>query len=181
MVYCPDCGTTNDKDARFCKSCGRTLDDAAAVAASAASESRARERTVDPPVADDGLPAGVDMDGEPGGERVLWTGRPRMPLSFIAAITTRYKLTNERLIITNGFISRQTEQLELYRVNDVDTHQGFLERVFGVGDVRLATTDHSDPDPQLKDIASPARVMDLIRTASRAERQRRRVLLRDEV
>ena len=43
---------------------------------------------------------GQDLDGEPGGERVLWTGRPSIPLSWLARITVRYKLTNERLIIT---------------------------------------------------------------------------------
>lgn len=183
MIYCPNCGTTNEKDAKFCKSCGRTLDDAAATAAAMNPETgvEGRANVVRQPLGDDGLPAGVDLDGEPGGERVVWSGRPQLPLSWWDALTIRYKLTNERLIIHRGFISKSTEQLELYRVNDVDMKQSVIERLFGIGDVRLVTTDATDPDPQLKDIRTPDRVMDLIRTASRAERQRRRVLLRDEV
>jgi hypothetical protein len=179
MIYCPDCGTENEANARFCKSCGRSLADVAADAAPAA------DAPTQPPkgqmIADDGLPVGEDLDGEPGGERVLWTGRPRIPLSWIAALTTRYKLTNERLIITRGFISKRIEEIELYRVNDVSMKQSIMERMFGLGDVRLETTDATTPESQVHDVQNPERVKDLIRQAARSERQRRRVLLRDEV
>ncbi len=173
MINCPDCGTQNEPGSRFCKSCGRELSGATAAA--------------EPPVvkgqmiADDGLPVSEDLDGEPGGERVLWTGRPRVPLSWIDALTIRYKLTNERLMVTRGFISKHIEEIELYRVNDVSMKQSIMERMFGLGDVRLETTDATTPDPQIKDIQGPERVKDLVRQAARAERQRRRVLLRDEV
>jgi hypothetical protein len=179
MIYCPDCGTENEANARFCKSCGRSLADVAADAVPAA------DAATQPPkgqmIADDGLPVGEDLDGEPGGERVLWTGRPRIPLSWIAALTTRYKLTNERLIITRGFISKRIEEIELYRVNDVSMKQSIMERMFGLGDVRLETTDATTPESQVHDVQNPERVKDLIRQAARSERQRRRVLLRDEV
>lgn len=177
MIYCPDCGTENEANARFCKSCGRALADAAASAAPAAPPAAPRGQVI----ADDGLPVGEDLDGEPGGERVLWQGRPSLPLSVIARITTRYKLTNERLIVTHGFVSKRVEEIELYRVNDVSMKQSVMERMFGLGDVRLETTDASTPEPQMKDIKAPERVKDIVRQAARAERQRRRVLLRDEV
>ena len=177
MIYCPDCGTQNEANARFCKSCGRTLTDVATATGATAPASPPKGQLI----ADDGLPIGEDLDGEPGGERVLWTGRPRIPLSWISALTTRYKLTNERLIVTRGFISKHIEEIELYRVNDVSMKMSVIERIFGLGDIRLETTDASTPEPQIKDVQNPERVKDLIRQAARAERQRRRVLLRDEV
>lgn len=179
MIYCPDCGTENEANARFCKNCGRTLTDAAASTAPAAPPAAAASRGQ--MIADDGLPVGEDLDGEPGGERILWQGRPSIPLSWITRITTRYKLTNERLIITQGFLSKRVEEIELYRVNDVSMKQSVMERMFGLGDVRLETTDATTPEPQMKDIKAPERVKDIVRQAARAERQRRRVLLRDEV
>lgn len=175
MMYCPDCGTQNEANARFCKSCGRSLADVTEDAPTAPRAPRGQM------IADDGLPVGEDLDGEPGGERVLWTGRPSIPLSWIAALTTRYKLTNERLITTKGFIGKRIEEIELYRVNDVAMKQSIMERMFGLGDVRLETTDATTPDAQVSDVQNPERVKDLIRQAARAERQRRRVLLRDEV
>jgi hypothetical protein len=181
MIYCPDCGTENDANARFCKSCGRSLADVGEATAAPASVGTPKAAAKGSMVADDGLPIGEDLDGEPGGERVLWQGRPRVPLSWIAALTTRYKLTNERLITTHGFITKHIEEVELFRVNDVSMRQGVMERIFGLGDIRLETTDASRPEPDIKDVKNPERVKDMIRLASRAERQRRRVLLRDEV
>jgi hypothetical protein len=181
VIYCPDCGTQNDANARFCKSCGRSLADVAGAPGAPAGIAAPSAPPRGPVIADDGLPVGEDLDGEPGGERVLWTGRPRIPFSWIARLTVRYKLTNERLIITRGFISKSVEELELYRVNDVSMKQSITERMFGLGDVRLETTDASTPEPQIKDIKDPERVKDMVRQAARAERQRRRVLYRDEV
>jgi hypothetical protein len=179
VIFCPDCGTQNDPGAHFCKSCGRSLADVAT--ATTAPEAAPSGAARGPMLADDGLPVGQDLDGEPGGERVLWTDRPRIPLSWVGRVTTRYKLTNERLIITRGFVSKRIEELELYRVNDVSMKQSIMERMFGLGDIRLETTDATTPEPQIQDIKNPERVKDLVRQAARAERQRRRVLYRDEV
>ena len=182
MPFCPNCGTENDDEATFCQNCGRQLRDVA--------EAKA---VMDPPVggsrtddqgrmiADDGLPVGQDLDGEPGGERLLWQGRPSRIISPRLGLTNRYKLTNERLMIVHGFIGRRTEEIDLYRVNDVAVKQNPGERVWGMGDIRVMTTDSTAPEKLLHNVREPDRVKDLIREASRAERQRRRVLLRDEV
>ncbi|HEV2108208.1 MAG TPA: PH domain-containing protein [Thermomicrobiales bacterium] len=182
MIYCPDCGTENDEHAAFCDKCGRRLADVAEAQA-----------VMNPPVglggkdaqgrriADDGLPAGHDMDGEPGGERVLWRGRPSKLFSPAKALTNRYKLTSERLMIDQGFIGRRTEEIDLYRVNDVAVQQHPGERVGGFGDITVETSDATAPVKILHNVADPDRVKDLIREAARVERQRRRVMLRDEV
>jgi hypothetical protein len=182
MIICPGCGTQNEDGSRFCKTCGQALSSASSAATATATEPALNKPIVKGQmIADDGLPVGQDLDGEPGGERILWTGRPRAPLSWLEALTTRYKLTNERLMVTRGFISKTIEETELYRVNDVSMKQSIMERMFGLGDIRLDSTDSTTPEPQIKDVKNPERVKDLIRQAARAERQRRRVLLRDEV
>ena len=51
------------------------------------------------------------------------------------ALTNRYKLTNQRLIMTYGFIGRRTEEIDLFRVNDVGVkqhRQGVLQGGFGI-------------------------------------------------
>ena len=132
-------------------------------------------------IADDGLPVGDDLDGEPGGERLLWEGRPSKLASPRLSLTTHYRLTNERLMMVHGFISRRTEEIERYRVNDVGVKQNAAERLLGIGDVRVVTTDATAPMKIMHNVQNPDRVKDLVREASRVERQRRRVLLRDEV
>lgn len=182
MAYCPSCGTANDDNAKFCKQCGRAMDDV--------QEAR---QAMNPPtgapmadkdgrlIADDGLPVGDDVDGVPGGERVIWKGRPQWFFSPISALTRRYKLTNERLQVDNGFISRRHEELDLFRVQDVEIKQGIIARMFDFGDVWIFSSDASTHHFRLRNVGDPVRVKDLVRSASRIERQRRRVILRDEV
>lgn len=180
-LFCPACGSRNDADARFCDTCGRNLDDVRATVAETARVSIGDQKDAEGRLlADDRLPIGNDPEEYPGGERVLWVGRPSKLWSPRLALTQRYKLTSQRLIITYGFIGRRTEEIDLYRVNDVGVKQHPLERITRIGDVYIASADTSSPIRNLHNITTPDRVKDLIREAARIERQRRRVLLREE-
>ncbi len=197
MITCPDCGTENDESARFCDNCGRRLDDVAAgstaatatAAPTSARELNARRTTaevegapapVGTPLADDGLPVGQDLDGVPGGERLLWEGRPSRLWSPRMSLMNRYRLTNQRLIMEYGFIGKTTEEIELYRVMDVGVKQHPLERIVQMGDIYIASGDASTPTKYLHNIADPNRIKDMIREATRQERDRRRVMLRED-
>lgn len=181
MIRCPDCSTENPDDARFCINCGRALGAASAATAASPQASTEQGRPVGEVLADDGLPVGEDLDGTPGGERILWEGRPGWPLAWWSAITNRYRVTTERLIQERGFIRKKTEQIDLYRIEDVDMRQGLIERVLGMGDIGLSTADATAPRIELHDVRDPNRIKDLIWKAARIERQRRRVLIREEL
>lgn len=181
-MFCPECGTQNDDGAKFCKSCGRQLSDVA----------DAQNVMAPPPggiaadaqgriIADDGSAIGRDLDGEPGGERLLWEGRPAFLTGPIAWLTIRYRVTNERIVQERGFISKGTEMVELYRTNDIRVDRGVLQRILGVGHVTVVSSDPSHPQFKFKDIGDPQRVSDLIRQAARAEEIRRRVYRREDV
>jgi hypothetical protein len=182
MIYCPDCGARNEPNVRFCSNCGRPLadvDDARAAADPAQiGDQKDREGRL---IGRDGLPVGEDLDGVPGGERIIWQGRPSKLWSPRLALTNRYKLTNLRLIMEFGFIGRRTEEIDLFRVNDVGVKQHPLERITRIGDVFVASADTSTPTKWLQNVKEPDRVKDLLRESSRQERQRRRVLLREDV
>jgi hypothetical protein len=180
-IFCPDCGARNDTDARFCDSCGRSLDDVRATAQATTGVTIADEKDAQGRLlADDHQPVGDDTEDYPGGERLLWQGRPSKLWSPRLALTQRYKLTSQRLIMTFGFIGRRTEEIDLYRVNDVGVKQHPLERITRMGDVYIASADTSSPTKFLHNVSTPDRVKDLVREAARVERQRRRVLLREE-
>ena len=197
MITCPDCGTENDDSARFCDNCGRRLDDIQAESVSAtatAAPTSARElharRTAagdegaPPPsgtaLADDGLPVGKDLDGIPGGERLLWEGRPSRLWSPRMSLMNRYRLTTQRLIVEYGFIGKTTEEIELYRVMDVGVKQHPLERIVKIGDIYIASGDASTPTKYLHNVPDPERIKDLVREATRQERDRRQVMLRED-
>ncbi|MGH2559925.1 MAG: PH domain-containing protein [Thermomicrobiales bacterium] len=181
MAFCPDCGTENDDNARFCKSCGRQMTDVAdARAVMDPSVGVAQADEEGRMIADDGLPVGEDLDGEQGGERLLWRGRPSKVFSPLKALTNRYKVTSERMMFEHGFVGRRTEEIDLYRVHDVSVKQNVVERIFGFGDILVETGDATAPNITLINVVDPDRVKDLLRQASRIERQRRRVLVREE-
>ena len=98
-------------------------------------------------------------------ERVEWAGTPSqwqnagwflsclllIPIPWaiwrwLVVRNTVFTLTTERLRIRRGVFNRTTEDLELYRVRDTRLEQTFFERLFGLGEVILYTTDASTPE-----------------------------------
>lgn len=67
----------------------------------------------------------------------------------------QYTLTTERLIESQGIGKRQTDQLELSRVQDVRHSATLLQWLFGKGDVILVTTDRTHPELCLHWVADP--------------------------
>lgn len=182
MIYCPDCGSANDRDARFCDNCGRRFDDVKDAASASTPPLRNDQKDSEGRLlGDDRLPVGDDLDGVPGGERIIWKGRPSILWSPRMALTNRYRLTNQRLIMEYGFIGRRTEEIDLFRVNDVGVKQHPFERIARIGDIYIASADSSSPRKFLHNIKDSVRVKDLLREVSRQERDRRRVLVREDV
>jgi uncharacterized membrane protein YdbT with pleckstrin-like domain len=62
---------------------------------------------------------------------------------FIKRVSTQYTITNRRLHIKRGILSRDVQQTRLERVQDVNYTQTVLERLLQVGDIDFdtATTD----------------------------------------
>jgi hypothetical protein len=64
-------------------------------------------------------------------ESVLWKGRPFLSL------VENYTITSERLKITTGLVSRNVENFELIRIQDIDFKQGMGDRMVGIGDINI--------------------------------------------
>lgn len=60
---------------------------------------------------------------------------------YLTVRAQKFELTSERLKAHRGVLSRQTEEIELYRVVDTRFDQPFFLRLFGLGNVVLFTTD----------------------------------------
>jgi len=56
-----------------------------------------------------------------------------------------FELTTERLLTRSGIFSKTTESLELYRVRDLRVTQPFWQRIFGLENIELSTTDETTP------------------------------------
>ena len=103
----------------------------------------------------------------------LWKDRKRhlgMPLSF-----TRYRLSEDRLFLTEGFLNIRDDEVLLYRVRDIDTRRTLLQRLFGVGTVTVLSSDKTMPTLVLKNVKNPLFVKELIHKQVEEMKVHRRV------
>ena len=103
----------------------------------------------------------------------LWEDRKRyfgLPLSF-----TRYRLSDDRLFISEGFLNIKDDEILLYRVRDIDTRRSLWQRLFGVGTVTVLSSDKTMPSLELKNIKDPLFVKELIHKQVEEMKIRRRV------
>lgn len=88
-------------------------------------------------------------------------------------LSTHYRLTSQRFVHQQGLFRRTTDRIEVIDVDDVAYSQGLLQRMIGVGTVKIMSSDTSHAELYLEGIDRVAHVAQLIDDARRAERRRR--------
>jgi uncharacterized membrane protein YdbT with pleckstrin-like domain len=78
---------------------------------------------------------------------------------------TTYMITDRRLTIDIGLVSRELHETRLERVQNVRTRQTMLERLLGVGTVDFDTAAGAAYDFSFHGVEHPARI---VRTVNRA-------------
>lgn len=63
-----------------------------------------------------------------------------------------YKITNQRIRYTHGWLNPDTDDLELYRITDHKMKQNFFFSFFGIVDLILLSSDNSHPALKIKGI-----------------------------
>lgn len=58
--------------------------------------------------------------------------------------TQHYRLTTQRLLIESGVFSRTINEIDLRTIEDITFHQRFTERLLGLGQIGIVS---SEPDP----------------------------------
>jgi hypothetical protein len=108
-------------------------------------------------------------------EVLLWRGRPYMTIGRI------YELTTQRLRVIHGIVSNHIDEIELVRVRDTKVTQNVGERMFDIGDITIISGDATSPEKVLYNVKDPVEVRELIRKAVYEERERRRMLYREDI
>ena len=107
------------------------------------------------------------------GVEIIWKDRKRwlgLPLSF-----TRYSLSDDRLFVSIGFLNIHDEEVLLYRIRDINTSRTLWQRLFGVGTVKVVSSDKTMPNLELKNIKRPLAVKELLHKQVEEMKIRRRV------
>jgi uncharacterized membrane protein YdbT with pleckstrin-like domain len=77
---------------------------------------------------------------------------------YLKRFHTRYAITNRRLHIRRGILSRDIEETRLDRVQDVKVSQHLGQRLLGVGNVDFGTSAESGAGFRFEGIANPDHV-----------------------
>jgi|688.fasta_scaffold05459_12 uncharacterized membrane protein YdbT with pleckstrin-like domain len=84
-----------------------------------------------------------------------------------------YELTTQRFIHQEGVLLRRTDRLEVIDIEDISYSQGIVERMLGIGSIRISGRDQSHPELNLRGIDKVPEVAGLIDDVRREERRRR--------
>jgi len=112
--------------------------------------------------------------------RMIYLGLAGLAFLFLLADVlvikaTQYEITNERIRIRRGLLTKRTDELELYRAVDTSLVEPLSLRMFGLGTIEVRTNDASTPLVYLSAIHGARRVREDLRRCIEECRDRKRV------
>jgi uncharacterized membrane protein YdbT with pleckstrin-like domain len=86
---------------------------------------------------------------------------------LIKRIATTYTITDRRLNIKRGIISRNVQETRLLRVQNVNFQQSVYERIMQIGNVDFDTAGTDDSGFVFAGVATPAKVVEQVDRATK--------------
>jgi uncharacterized membrane protein YdbT with pleckstrin-like domain len=80
-------------------------------------------------------------------------------------LQTTYSITNQRLTIEQGLLSKELHQTRLERIQNVNSDQSLWDRILRIGKVDFATAAEADFDFSFRGVGNPRGI---VRTVDRA-------------
>ena len=87
-------------------------------------------------------------------------------VGFIKRVATIYTITDRRLNIKVGIISRKVKETRLQRVQNVNFNQGVYERLMQIGDVEFTTAGTDESNFVFAGVAQPEQVVQNVEKAT---------------
>ena len=96
--------------------------------------------------------------------------------AWLRVISVSYRVDTLRVEVERGILRKHIDNLELWRVKDIQFRQAFVQRMLGLGDIVLVTSDATNPAVTLRGVHEPRALYDALRDAVDAVRRGRGVL-----
>ena len=113
-------------------------------------------------------------------KQILWKDRKRtflgLPFSF-----TRYRLTDESLVIITGFFNTTEDEVRLYRITDVTLKRSFGQKLLGIGTIHCDSSDVTMKNFDIKNVKNPKKVKELLSKLVNESRLRNRVYTSERI
>lgn len=89
--------------------------------------------------------------------------------------STCWTITSEQLIYRRGVMAVETDYLELYRINDFSEYSTVIDRIFGIKNILITSTDQSTPKLLMRGIDIDTDVLSSLREKVEQMKQKRRI------
>ncbi|MBO5551905.1 MAG: PH domain-containing protein [Lachnospiraceae bacterium] len=113
-------------------------------------------------------------------ENSIWEDRKRtffgMPWSF-----TRYALDEQRFYLEKGFFSTRYDEVRLYRMTDVVLVRTLMQKIFGIGTLKIDSSDKNLGNFSIINIRDSERVKELFSQKIEEQRRANRVYSRESI
>ena len=86
--------------------------------------------------------------------------------------STMYTISNQRVMIERGILSKSLGEIDLRYVDDTQFFQSMSSRLLGIGNVTIVSSDKTTPVFVLQGVNDPRSVRELIRTQAYQVSQR---------
>ena len=94
---------------------------------------------------------------------------------MVRKYSIHYELTTQRFIHMEGLLKRVADRIEVIDIDDVTYQQGLVERMVGVGNIKISSSDRSHPELWMRGIENVKDIANMIDEVRRKERRRRGV------
>ena len=158
-MFCSNCG--KEASGKFCSNCGAPLN---------SNILSTQAQTV------------TDTSEE---EKILYECKPAGLIdkakSQMNVNATVYRITNQRVVVENGLLSRKQEEIELNKIKDFTVKQSMTEKLMGVGNIEIISIDVSTPRLVLSNVENPFVVKDKIRAAMLEYKKKLNITYREHI
>ena len=103
-----------------------------------------------------------------------------LPMVYCKRIFNSYTLTDKRLIIISGIVTKHVDEIELFRVVDSTVRQSMVDTWVDLGMVRVTSEDLTGTI-RMEKIPNPMRVRETLREAYIAARNAKGTLIMESV
>lgn len=109
---------------------------------------------------------------------IIWKDRKRticgLPFSF-----TKYSMDEERLYVERGFFKTTSDEVRLYRIMDVRLTRSLRQKIWGIGDIEVHSSDKTLRDFTIKAVKLPKEVKEMLSQSVERQRDLKRVVNRE--
>jgi hypothetical protein len=92
----------------------------------------------------------------------------RLGWSLLALRSHRYRITNQRITIDSGVLSKTLVEIDVRTIDDITFHQSFVERLMGIGQIAILSSEPATPRARLVGVPNPREVRELVRSSAYA-------------